>query len=277
MLLLIEHCLFYPQRGDIWKLLDFACRLSVDLGYHREQAASFQDDVHDERRRGLRRSCFWSLYTIERIVGQLFGRTSDLPEPVITTDCPLYTSRPVEDQAAIQLMSATHHHRLVYLRSELYRYIYLPTNPPMDDIQWFRGQFLIILQWQEDFDFESCAPGVSTITCTVAYHATIIFLFQPLILRALSMKDLEEASEPLLTMPSDNYYSACKLIGAYEEILQAPEGSLFGDYPMTFMSAHYIYLAGLTLMAHCLIALNRCVKVLPPWGTPEDCISLWGA
>lgn len=266
LLLLIVYCLFHPQKGDIWKLLDFACRLSMELGYHREQAIDPNNPL-DERQRGLRRSCFWSLYTIERIVGQLFGRTSDLPEPIITTDYPDHTNN--REDVMTQLTSATHHHRLVYLRSEIYRHMYLPTSPPPDGLDWFEAQFFTLLQWHHDLDLDHSPPGVSTITCTVAYHATIIFLFQPLVLRAISVKDAADK----ITIPSDNYFSACKLLYTYEEVLQAPENSTLGAYPMTFMSAHYIYLAGLTLMAHCLIHLNGCVTVPPPWtgnGAPDS-------
>jgi hypothetical protein len=263
LLLLITYSLFYPQKGDIWKLLDFACRLSVELGYHREQDLGLYDNQQVERGKDLRRSCFWSLYTIERIVGQLFGRISDLPEPIITAEYPAHSND--REEVLVQLVSATHHNRLVYLRSEIYRHMYLPTNPPLDNLEWFQDQFYTLRQWHHELDLEKYAPGVSTVTCTVAYHATIIFLFQPLILRSLSITDSATGTDKITMVPSDNYYSACKLIKTYEQVLQAPESSCLGSYPMTFMSAHYIYIAGLTLMAHCLLRLNGSLTVLAPW------------
>jgi len=162
-------------------------------------------------------------------------------------------------------MFATYHHRLVYLRSEIYRHMYLPTTPPPDGLPWFKSQFATLSQWHKDLELEKYAAGVSTITCTVGYHATIIFLFQPLMLRALSIRKFPSSREDFEGVPSDSYYSACKLIKTYEEVLQAPGSSSLGAYPMTFMSAHYIYLAALTLMAHCQLWLTGSVPTLPPW------------
>lgn len=263
LLLLIIYCLFYPQKGDIWKLLDFACRLSVELGYHREQDVGVQEGQHAMQQKEIRRSCFWSLYTIERIVGQLFGRTSDIPEPIITTEYPAHRNN--RQEVMTQLVSATHHNRLVYLKSEIYRHMYLPTNMPTDSLEWFHEQFNTLYQWQSELNLDQESVGVGTTTCCVAYHAAIIFLFQPLLLRSLSITEIRTSPGQLSTIPSDNYYSACELIKTYEEVLQAPESSPLGSYPMTFMSAHYIYIAGLTIMAHCVIHLNGHVPILKQW------------
>lgn len=42
LLLLIVFCLFFPRKGDVWKLLDYACRLAIELGYHTEERAQAQ-------------------------------------------------------------------------------------------------------------------------------------------------------------------------------------------------------------------------------------------
>ncbi len=85
LLLLILYCLFYPRKGNIWKLLDFACRLSIELGFHTEQ-----DFAHESpRRQIMRRHTFWSLYTIEHMMGQFLGRPSDLPDAIISTSLPV--------------------------------------------------------------------------------------------------------------------------------------------------------------------------------------------
>lgn len=57
LLLLTIFCLFNPRKGDIWKLLDYACRLTVELGYHTETEGD--GIAEDERQRKLRRSTFW--------------------------------------------------------------------------------------------------------------------------------------------------------------------------------------------------------------------------
>ncbi|KAK8201581.1 hypothetical protein M8818_005835 [Zalaria obscura] len=257
LMLLVVFCLFFPGKGDIWKLLDYACRLSVELGYHTEQAADQETDMQ----RRLRRSTFWGLYAIERIVGQLFGRGSDLPEPIITTEYPnavTVTSPLDHDQASFQPISIAHHYRLVYLRSEIYKELYLPGTQPKFDNKWYTERHATLQAWRNDLPTLDDLTGVSTITCDVGYHSTICFLFQPLILEAISQtcKDATNTPKTFASIPQDNYWSACELIRTYAKVMRAPESSALGTYPITFMSAHYMYLAGLTVLAHCLIALD---------------------
>lgn len=57
LLLLTIFCLFYPRKGDIWKLLDYACRLTVELGYHTE--SNMNDVIENDAQMKLRRSTFW--------------------------------------------------------------------------------------------------------------------------------------------------------------------------------------------------------------------------
>ncbi|KAF8847600.1 hypothetical protein BDZ45DRAFT_709619 [Acephala macrosclerotiorum] len=250
LLLLILYCLFHPRRGDIWKLLDYACRLSVELGYHTELPL----DQESSRDMALQRSTFWSLYTIERI-----------PEQIITTEYPgiLATGSPT-DQASVQVFSAAHHYRLVYLRSEIYREIYLPTDPPHHDLEWFVERYFSLLSWHEDIqmnDTNDTLAGVGTSTCNVAFHSTIVFQFQPLLLRVLSQ------SADVLDIPftaSESYRSACQLIRTYQKIIRAPDDTAPGIYPMTIMSAHYIYLAGTTIMAYAQLSIEGRVQILGP-------------
>jgi hypothetical protein len=262
LLLLILYCLFHPRKGDIWKLLDYACRLTVELGYHTE----LPSDQESSRDMSLRRSTFWSLYTIERIVGQIFGRPSDLPEQIITTEYPgiLIAGSP-SDQASVQIFSAAHHYRLVYLRSEIYREIYLPTSPPTHDLEWFTDRYFTLLSWYEEIQINETLAGVGTSTCNVAFHSTIVFLFQPLLLRALSQsRDAILEPTALQVTPSENYGSACQLIRTYERVMRAPDNTALGIYPMTIMSAHYIYLAGLTIMAHAQLSIDGRIQALGP-------------
>lgn len=263
LLLLTIFCLFYPKKGDIWKLLDYACRLSVELGYHTENEAN--DIIEDEAQRKLRRSTFWGLYAIERITGQLFGRGSDLPESIITTEYPsILTTMVRVDQETLQPMSIAHHYRLVYLRSELFKALYLPAIPPNYDWAWYKERCTTLRCWRNDLDVSDDLAGVATITCDVGYNSTMCFIFQPLMLRAIKATESEtiESLEEIKAIPQDNYHSAIALIHTYEKVVRAPESSPLGIYPMTFLSAHYIYLAGLTLMVHALLALDGRLEVL---------------
>ncbi|KAH8892675.1 hypothetical protein GQ53DRAFT_719125 [Thozetella sp. PMI_491] len=288
LLLLIVFCLFHPRKGDIWKLLDYACRLAIELGYHteveQEQVVSTEAETKAQRKR--RRSTFWGLYAIERIVGQLFGRGSDLPEAIITTEYPdtlqiavaagiSPASESGVDQVTLQSMSIAHHYRLVYLRSEIYRVMYLPASPPDLGLDWLKEKYASLYAWRRELAVTDDMAGVATLTCDVGYDATICFLFQPLLLKALrsTMKQPAgdqqvQAGTPSSTescdlfVASDPFYSAVNLIRTYEKIIRAPEQSNLGQYPMTFMSAHYIYLATSTLLAHAVLRLDGRTKML---------------
>lgn len=206
------------------------------------------------------------MYAIERITGQLFGRGSDLPESIITTEYPsILTSTSDVDQETLQPISIAHHYRLVYLRSELFKVLYLPANPPSYDWPWYKERCATLRDWRKDLDVSEDLAGVATITCDVGYHSTMCFIFQPIMLRALKATEEDDGIfEGLGTtaIPQDNFHSAISLLQTYEKVVRASESSPLGIYPMTFLSAHYIYLAGLTLMAHALLVLDGRLRVL---------------
>lgn len=311
LLLLIVFCLFFPRKGDVWKLLDYACRLALELGYHTEaetdspgvsgavghipipgleMADHFVAGVNrpESDAQKLRRSTFWGLYAIERIVGQLFGRSSDLPESIITVAYPstmlsAAASMVDVDRTAMQAMSIAHHYRLVYLRSEIFRSLYLPANRDNPDdssslgisvsFDWLREQYQTLYAWRQELAVPEGdrREGVATLTCDVGYDATMCFLFQPLLLKALRAT-ADTSQTPDVTVASDPFYSSIRLIRTYEKIIRAPESSALGSYPMTFMSAHYIYLASSTLLVHAMLRLDGRTKVLPrmaPVGTND--------
>ncbi|CAK7233133.1 hypothetical protein SBRCBS47491_008505 [Sporothrix bragantina] len=350
LMLLIIFCLFFPRKGDVWKLLDYACRLALELGYHTEAemdcptvpgavgpitvpgldmidhfqhfALPVDGNRAESKEQKLRRSTFWGLYAIERIVGQLFGRGSDLPESIITVAYPStvlsaetsdidnaampdltagVATPDGHDRTAMQAMSIGHHYRLVYLRSEIFRSMYLPAHQDSpesrDDknslgigvsLDWLREQYQTLSAWRQELAVPAGGPreGVATLTCDVGYDATMCFLFQPLLLKALratgdqSHPDMPEVDIDV-TVASDPFYSSIRLIRTYEKIIRAPESSALGSYPMTFLSAHYIYLASSTLLAHALLRLDGRTKVLPKMagsttGEAEDDLD-WGA
>lgn len=289
LLLLIIFYLFQPREGDLWKLLDYACRMAIELGYHAEtqvdQSSAAEPETDAQRKR--RRSTFWGLYAIERILGQLCGRGSDLPETIITTEYPdtlqtdmiASTTDSAAAETALQTMSIAHHYRLVYLRSEIYRALYLPITPTSLTIDWLQDQLASLRAWRQELVVSDDMAGVATLTCDVGYDATICFLFQPLLLRALrrgsemsrdktsnnedsahnsriqeAVVDQAEARGSLLM--ADSFHSAASLVKTYEKIIRAPERSATGLYPMTIMSAHYIYLACSTLLAHALLRIQ---------------------
>jgi len=247
LMLLIVYCLFRPRKGDIWRLLDYACRLCLELGFHTEP-----DSEVPMAEREQRRNIFWSLYVLERIVCQLFGLPSDFPESIITAEYPTsdlaFTSgEEMESHFAIQ------HYRLVSIRSRLFSEMYLTEAGASHDMSWYHERLATINTWYIKTQEVVAPVGVGQLTCSVAFHSTILFLFQPLVTQTL--RRTQEPSRDQF-IPAEVLLSAGRLIQVYESVLRAPRESDLGMYPMTFMSAHHIYMASMMMMAYCIFYLD---------------------
>lgn len=260
LMLLIIYALFYPREGDIWKLLDFACRLSVELKYHCEP----NDEYEDEKTARRRRSMFWGLYRIERSIGQHFGRPSDLPEEIITVEYPSpLDSSKMSEFEYYQCALSAHFDRLTYLRSEIFRELYLPAAAPEPGRLWYEQRLESIIAWRRELQFFDTMAGMGSLTCEMGFDTTICFLFQSVILRALVA-----TKEPMLPpdstdlIPRESYHSACKVVDFYNRLFRGGENTQLGMYPLTIIGAHYIYQATFTIMAHCLLAIDGRLPVV---------------
>jgi hypothetical protein len=254
LLLLILFSLFHPRKGDVWKLLDFACRLSVELNYHTEPNDEYEDEKSRKRRRGI----FWGLYCIERTMGQHLGRPSDLTEEIITAEYPAALSEAsLADQEKLQNILTSHYYRLTYLRSEIFRELYLPAVAPNLPRIWYEQSVESMLAWRRELEFIESSVGMGSMTCDMGFDTSVCFLFQPLLLRALAAtKENMLASEMTEVIPRESYHSAVKVVEFYNKLFRGGEGTPWGMYPITLISAHYIHQATMTIMAHCLLAID---------------------
>ncbi|RMD44405.1 hypothetical protein DV735_g648, partial [Chaetothyriales sp. CBS 134920] len=254
ILLLVLFGVFEPKKCDIWKLLDFACRLSVELNYHQEPNNVFEDETS----RRIRRSTFWGLYCLERTIGQHFGRPSDLLEEIITTEYPVVLNEnTVTDLSQTQYLQSSHYYRLCYLRSEIFRELYLPASTPVLPREWYAQQLEQITAWKRELQFLDETVGVGSLTCEVGFDTSVCFLFQPLLLRALAAaKEPVLASDSQDLIPEESYYSACNVVNFYAKLLTGAEDTAVGQYPITLISLQWIHQAALTVLAHCLLAAD---------------------
>ncbi|KIW18578.1 hypothetical protein PV08_02866 [Exophiala spinifera] len=260
LLLLICFAVFHPRKGDFWKLLDFACRLSVELNLHTET----NDEYEDEKIKRRRRWIFWGLYCVERTIAQHLGRPSDLTEEIITAEYPAtLTESTIANPSSFQLILISHFYRLTYLRSEIFRELYLPALAPDLSRLWYEQSLEQILSWRRELQFLDSSIGMGSMTCEMNFETSILFLFQPLLLRALAA-----TKEPMLPhetteiIPRESYHSAVKVVEFYNKILRGAEGTPWGMYPVTIVSAHYIHQATITIMAHCLLAIDGRLPVV---------------
>jgi hypothetical protein len=166
------------------------------------------------------------------------------------------------DHASFQNLAVSHYYRLVYLRSEISREIYLPAVTPNLPRFWYHQKYATLLAWRQELPSDESFAGVGTITCDIAWESTTCFLFQPLLLRALAnTKDADWTNEYSDTLPSESFRSACQLVEIYMQILRAPEDSALGLYPLTIMSAMHIQTAAITIMAFCLLAIDGRIPI----------------
>lgn len=253
LLLLILFAFFYPRRVDLWKVLDYACRLSVELNYHSET----NDEFEDERIRQLRRSLFWGLYCLERTIGQHYGRPSDLPEEIITAEYPATLNvLPFLDQPS-QYSLVSHYYRLIYIRSEIFRELYMPATAPDLPRVWYEERLRQMLNWQREFHGIEQIPGMGTMTCRMGFDTSICFLFQPLLLRALvATKDAVLSPDCQEVIPRESYDAAVRAVSFYNTVLRAEPDTPEGRYPITVVSGHYIHQISLTILAFCLLAID---------------------
>ncbi|EXJ75091.1 uncharacterized protein A1O5_01787 [Cladophialophora psammophila CBS 110553] len=276
LLLLVIYCLFNPRKGNIWKILDFACRLSVQLGYHTEQGHSV---LESEDNKTWRRTAFWSLFSIERLVGQCFGRPSDLPSSIVTTEYPTVLTDPaLLDDESRQKVSAAQVFHLMFLRSEIYTDIYLSATSPLPRLDWFLEQHAALRQWHQNpsqcflINDSKNPAGVGEVTRDIMYHASVLFLFQRHLLEALAtirhnnppQRDLSQPNHTL-TITSEPYHSSKILLRLYTLIIRSTaSNSLLSIFPVTFLAAYSIFQAGMTLVSYALLSLECAIEIQGP-------------
>ncbi|KIX92932.1 uncharacterized protein Z520_11408 [Fonsecaea multimorphosa CBS 102226] len=275
--LLSGYCLMNPQQGDVWKILNYACRLSLELGYHTEDP----ERVEDESEQRGRRATFWALYTLERIVGQYFGRSSDLPETIITTEhpSPVVTDGPLSDCSL-----AVYHTQYAYFRAEIYRHLYFPATMPELGVGWHQQKYIQLSAWHPAHLSVVNRDGNAFQACLIGYHGAVTLLFQPLILHALSAAQKQQGRRGLVppfdhpqcsatgpaaprspvSLPPEAYWSACSHIQAYHDVFHARQDDPRALYPVTIISAYGVYNSGLIIMAFCLLDLDDSLHLLDP-------------
>ncbi|KAJ4538982.1 hypothetical protein HRR78_007907 [Exophiala dermatitidis] len=289
LMLVIIYLLFRPQKGDLWLHLESAVRLAIELGYHREDAP-FAETPNQKAQRSR---TFWTLYRLDHMVAETYGRPTDDLEAISTIELPHPTAVPTTSP-----MAASHPHPphpsaapadlssllalLSYIRSSVFKTVYLPAgvwgagagSPVTVDDAYYKVQLDEIEQWRRQTTTTATnADGLNTysLACIIAYHSSVLFLFQKSMLFALSKLTEDSTVEysvdggrnvvPVGSVAVQSFNSAIALIDCYERIILSDDSELFSNYPVTFVSAHEIYVASLTFVAGCFCFLDGRIKL----------------
>ncbi|EXJ87778.1 hypothetical protein A1O1_04705 [Capronia coronata CBS 617.96] len=263
LMLLVVYLLFRPQNGDLWLQLESACRLAIELGYHRENAPFTETPVQ----RAQRGDTFWTLYRLEHSVAEIYGRPSDDLESISTIEIShvtaTLTTSPTQSRLLPSANLASSLAKLSRIRSYIFKTIYLPARsaPIFIDDPYYRTQLHEIEQWRQEATAGVTDP-LASVACTIAYNTSVIFLLQKSLLQVLS-----RLAEPVMDTPTlvgaiavQSFESAVELISCYEDLILS-EGSLpLADFPVTFISAQEVSLAALTFVSWLFCSLDGRVK-----------------
>jgi hypothetical protein len=149
------------------------------------------------------------------------------------------------------------------MRSEIFRELYLPATAPDLPRAWYAQRLEDIAAWRRELQYLDNTLGVGSMTCEMGFDGSVCFLFQPLLLRALvATKEPMLANDCAEVVPRESYHSACRVIDFYNKLFNGSEDSAYGQYPITIISAHYIYQAALTIYGHCLLAIDGRLPVV---------------
>lgn len=268
LMLIMAYLLFRPQQGDLWQLLGSACRLAIELGYHREDAPGLESWDH----KAGRSSTFWTLYGLEQAISEIYGRPSDDMDTITTIELPI-TFLPISATASNMSTDGGISSALASLsviRSDIFKTIYLPTSTlsvHMDDVV-YQHELTKLEHWHRNAA-ATMTGALSDIAIKIAYHSTIIFLFQKSLLHVLSsirgVVNNHKGHVDWIAVHS--FSSACELLNTYQLLVRSEEDSPLSKYPMTLIAAHEIFIAGLTLMAYCHCLLEGHVNQQPRNGS----------
>lgn len=245
LLLIITYCLFDPTAGDIWKLLDNACRLSSELALYEEKAdCTIESSIVPE----AKRRAFWTLLRIEMLTCQHYGRSCDLPESVLS--CMSYLGTTDGQSPFISVMQASH--QLLCIRSDIFSEVFTVPGTASMSHSWYEQKYSELKNWRAKFQelYTDSTTNIASTGCLIEYHVTVIWLDQARLLRQLA-DPRPGLQRPNLTA---SYESCTKTIEIYTKLVGAGRDTVAGKMPLTTLSANSMFLAVMTFVAHRLLA-----------------------
>lgn len=268
LLLSILYCIFEPDMGDIWTLLDHACRLSLELanrglGENVDEPQTEADAMAGASRLVARRRAFWTLYQIESLTCQQLGRCSDLSDSIVGW---IPNHHAVDsDSASFSTTIAIARYELFHLRSHMFRELYtVPATAGELPWVWFADRYSTLYNWHHRFrELVSDFSTAEALHCTLEYHSTMMWLFQPHLLRALThgrgstRLNRMGGEKQSLSICMEGLHASIQTLETYEMIFSTGKGTETGKCPITSLSAYTIFLAAMTLVTHVVLESQR--------------------
>lgn len=226
--LLLLYSVVNPQKPHVWHLLGRTWRIALALGLHTEEGCLRAEMAPGGGISTLPRRLFWSLYSMDRAIGNTLGRPSSLSDDMITASYPVSPSDLRQDDGAPDnLTAAIHCFRLRRLQSEVADILYqrLRGIPP----NFIRDVQMRLDKWRSEIPSQIQGSYIGN-WFEHAYHNLCMFMHRP---------------SPANPQPSTEDLECC--FKAASEVLQLYSRlHAQGSVDSTWIALHWLFLAAVT-------------------------------
>lgn len=226
ILLVLLYSLVNPQKSVTWHLLGSALRLATFLRLHEDNVTSAS--TYSAKEINARRDLFWSLYSIDRAVGNTLGRPTALQDVDIQTSFPEIDLHDSHDSSSAHDAAAVNHCFLLRrLQSEVADTLYqkirlLPAG-------WHKDIQRRLDEWLVQAPLAQASPQMQE-WINHAYHNLTMFIYRPSLISPSSLEGAYERS----------FTSASNVLKLYAKMHSR------NAIDCTWMAFHWLFLAAVT-------------------------------
>ncbi|KAK4202412.1 putative Zn(II)2Cys6 cluster transcripitional activator [Triangularia verruculosa] len=149
LVLLTQYSMLDPAHFDSWHLIGFACRASIDIGFHKDHTFTQQSskDMIDARRR-----TFYCVYALDRAISMVHARAFSFKDDDASVQLPSPSIANSSEQSPRQPDASLPLFELRRLQSEWYQTLVQtdPNDPLRDPIQYVWQKYHETQKWSKE-------------------------------------------------------------------------------------------------------------------------------
>ncbi|KAK4175759.1 putative Zn(II)2Cys6 cluster transcripitional activator [Triangularia setosa] len=149
LILLTQYSMLDPAHFDSWHLIGFACRASIDLGFHKDHTFTQQSskDTIDARRR-----TFYCVYALDRAISMVHARPFSFKDDDVSVQLPSSSVDHGSDQSLGQPDPSLPLFQLRRLQSDWYQTLVQtnPSDPLRDPTQYVWQKYHETRKWSKE-------------------------------------------------------------------------------------------------------------------------------
>ncbi|KIW16771.1 hypothetical protein PV08_03961 [Exophiala spinifera] len=226
ILLVLLYSLVNPQKSVTWHLLGSALRLATFLRLHEDNVTA--PSTYSAKEINARRDLFWSLYSIDRAVGNTLGRPTALQDRDIETSFPDINPVDPHDSSSTHDAAAVNHCFLLRrLQSEVADILYQKVRP--SPAEWHKDIQRRLDEWLVQAPLAQASPQMQE-WINHAYHNLTMFIYRPSLTSPSPYEGTYERS----------FTSASNVLKLYAKMHSR------NAIDCTWMAFHWLFLAAVT-------------------------------